>query len=36
MDPDGPQAGIAEEDFKARASSRIALQHGVNVVANAG
>jgi hypothetical protein len=36
MNPDGPEAGIAEKDFQAGARGRVALQHGVDVIADAG
>ena len=33
--PHGPEARIAEQDLKPRARSRVALQDGVDVFANA-
>jgi hypothetical protein len=36
MNPHRPEARIAEQDFEARARSRIALQNGVDVFADAG
>jgi hypothetical protein len=36
MNPDSPEAGIAEEDFETGARGRVALQHGVDVIADSG
>jgi hypothetical protein len=36
MNPHRPQPRIAEKDLQPRARSRIALQHGVDVFADAG